>query len=109
MVDVPIGGSGKELPSRDPALRKLLEKAIAEETHTDIVWINAGGIRDSLSKGRLMARDIWNILPFDNSLVTGTSWARNCQRRSRTATRGNRTKSIRSGCRISWRRTRRDS
>jgi 2',3'-cyclic-nucleotide 2'-phosphodiesterase (5'-nucleotidase family) len=71
VVDVPIGESEKELHRTDSALRKLLEKAIAEETHTDIVWINAGGIRDNLPKGRVMARDVWNMLPFDNRLVTG--------------------------------------
>jgi 2',3'-cyclic-nucleotide 2'-phosphodiesterase (5'-nucleotidase family) len=71
IVDVPIGESAKQLGRTDSELRKLLERAVAEETHTDIVWINAGGIRDNLPKGRVMARDIWNMLPFDSRLMTG--------------------------------------
>ena len=71
IVDVPIGESAKAMTRTDPDLRKLIEKAMAEQTGADFAWINTGNIRDNLPAGRILARNIWNILPFDNYLVTG--------------------------------------
>jgi 5'-nucleotidase / UDP-sugar diphosphatase len=71
IVDVPIGESAKAMIRTDPDLRKLIEKAMAEQTGADFAWINTGNIRDDLPAGRILARNIWNILPFDNYLVTG--------------------------------------
>jgi 2',3'-cyclic-nucleotide 2'-phosphodiesterase (5'-nucleotidase family) len=71
IVDVPIGESTKAMARADPDLRKLIEKAMAEQTGADIAWINTGNVRDDLPAGRILARNIWNILPFDNYLVTG--------------------------------------
>ncbi len=70
VVDTPIGESRKRYTSR-AELRPLLEKAMAEETGADFAWINLGNIRDELPEGKLLARHIWNILPFDNYLVIG--------------------------------------
>jgi 2',3'-cyclic-nucleotide 2'-phosphodiesterase (5'-nucleotidase family) len=44
---------------------------MAEETGSDIGWVNPGNIRDVLPEGRILARNIWNILPFDNYIVIG--------------------------------------
>jgi len=33
--------------------------------------MNAGGVRDRLPEGQLLARHVWNIMPFDNLVVTG--------------------------------------
>jgi 2',3'-cyclic-nucleotide 2'-phosphodiesterase (5'-nucleotidase family) len=71
IVDVPIGESTRAMTSQDPALRTMIEKAMAEETGADIGWINPGNIRDALPAGQILARHIWNILPFDNYLVMG--------------------------------------
>ncbi len=71
IVDVPIGESTKAISRTDPDLRKLIEKAMAEQTGADFAWINSGNVRDGLPAGRILARNIWNILPFDNYLVTG--------------------------------------
>ncbi len=71
IVDVPIGDSRKAMARTDPDLRTLIEKAMAEQTGADFAWVNTGNIRDSLPAGRILARNIWNILPFDNYLVTG--------------------------------------
>ena len=70
-VDVPIGESAREMTKTDPALRKMIEEAMAEQSGADIGWTNTGSIRDDLPAGRLMARHIWNILPFDNYIVVG--------------------------------------
>jgi 2',3'-cyclic-nucleotide 2'-phosphodiesterase (5'-nucleotidase family) len=71
LVDVPIGESTQAMTRLDPDLRRMLEKAMAEEAGTDIAWIDTGNIRVGLPAGRIMARDIWNMLPFDNYIVIG--------------------------------------
>ena len=42
---------------------------MAEETHADFAFVNSGGLRDDLPEGKLLARHIWNIMPFDNIVV----------------------------------------
>jgi 2',3'-cyclic-nucleotide 2'-phosphodiesterase (5'-nucleotidase family) len=71
LVDVPIGESTKAMTRLDPELRTMIEKAMAEEAGADIAWIEPGNIRDGLPQGRILARQIWNMLPFDNYIVTG--------------------------------------
>jgi 5'-nucleotidase / UDP-sugar diphosphatase len=69
-VDVPIGESKRRLGPLD--LERLVERAMAEETGSDFAFLNRGNIRDTLPAGSILARAIWNILPFDNRLVIGT-------------------------------------
>ena len=69
VVDVPIGASEREFASKD--LKALIERAMAEETGADFAFMNLGGVRDFLPKGTILARNVWNILPFDNRIVTG--------------------------------------
>ncbi len=69
IVDVPIGIAKHTIERRD--LRALVERAMAEETGADIAWINPGNIRDILPKGQLLARHVWNVLPFDDRVVVG--------------------------------------
>ncbi|HLN03108.1 MAG TPA: bifunctional UDP-sugar hydrolase/5'-nucleotidase [Bryobacteraceae bacterium] len=69
IVDVPIGVAKHTIAHRD--LRTLVERAMAEETGADIAWINPGNIRDVLPKGQLLARHVWNVLPFDDRVVLG--------------------------------------
>jgi len=71
LVDIPIGESTARLDGRSPELRKLIEQAMAEETGADIAWVNGGNIRDTLPKGQILIRHVWNILPFDNYIVMG--------------------------------------
>ncbi len=66
-VDVPIGRSRRELKQEDVKL--LIERAMAEEMHTDFAFMNKGGVRAGLPAGRILARHIWNIMPFDNTVV----------------------------------------
>jgi len=69
VVDVPIGVAKHAIAHRD--LRILVEQAMVEETGADIAWINPGNIRDVLPKGQLLARHVWNVLPFDDRVVLG--------------------------------------
>lgn len=69
IVDVPIGESKRKLAGNE--LRALIERAMAERTGADFAWVNRGNVRDILPQGKLLARSIWNILPFDNRIVIG--------------------------------------
>ncbi len=69
VVDVPIGESKREIAG--PELKRLIESAMSEEMHADFSYMNQGGVRDRLPKGKLLARNVWNIMPFDNKMVTG--------------------------------------
>jgi 2',3'-cyclic-nucleotide 2'-phosphodiesterase (5'-nucleotidase family) len=69
IVDVPIG-EAKHAFSK-AALRPLIEKAMAEATGADFAYITTGDIRTTLPQGKLLARDIWNMLPFEDHIVVG--------------------------------------
>ena len=69
VVDTPIGESRKQFTHAE--LRRLVERIMAEEMKTDLGFINSGALRDTLRRGRLLARHVWNIMPFDNIVVTG--------------------------------------
>jgi len=70
VVDRPLAVSKREFTEHQ--LKGLMESALREETGADFVFINTGGVRDTLPKGQLLERHIWNIMPFDNLLVVGT-------------------------------------
>lgn len=38
----------------------------------DFAFMNFGGVRDVIPQGQVMARHVWNIMPFDNVVVVGT-------------------------------------
>ena len=67
VVDTPIGESQRRLQRAD--LKVLIERAMVEEMKTDFAFVNNGGLRDELPAGRILARHIWNIMPFDNIVV----------------------------------------
>ncbi len=69
-VDRPLAVSSKEFTKRE--VKALIEEALRDETHSDFAWMNLGGVRDTLPKGQLLVRHIWNIMPFDNTVVIGT-------------------------------------
>ena len=69
IVDVPIAEAKHRFEKRD--LQILIERAMAEETGSDLAWVNLGNVRDVIPAGTVLARTIWNILPFDNAVVIG--------------------------------------
>ena len=70
IVDVPIGRAARQLGSRE--IRPLIEKVMREAVGADIAYMNRGGIRDRLPEGELLARHVWNVLPFGNSIYVGS-------------------------------------
>jgi 2',3'-cyclic-nucleotide 2'-phosphodiesterase (5'-nucleotidase family) len=69
IVDIPIGESKREFSIAE--VKTLIEKAMCEEMHADFAYMNKGGVRDFLPQGTILARHVWNIMPFDNRVVTG--------------------------------------
>jgi 2',3'-cyclic-nucleotide 2'-phosphodiesterase (5'-nucleotidase family) len=69
-VDRPLAAA--EHAFNKDQVKALIERALREQTGADFAWMNAGGIRDTLPKGQLLERHIWNIMPFDNMVVIGT-------------------------------------
>ncbi len=69
-VDRPLAVA--EHPFNKSQVKALIERAMREETHSDFAWMNAGGVRDTLPKGQLLERNVWDIMPFDNDVVIGT-------------------------------------
>jgi 2',3'-cyclic-nucleotide 2'-phosphodiesterase (5'-nucleotidase family) len=71
LVDIPIGESTMRMERNSPELRQMVERAMAEQTGSDIAWINTGNLRDTLPQGQILIRNIWNLLPFDDYIVIG--------------------------------------
>jgi 2',3'-cyclic-nucleotide 2'-phosphodiesterase (5'-nucleotidase family) len=69
-VDQPLAMATRRYERREVKL--LIEQALREETGADFAFMNMGGVRDVLPKGKLLVRNIWSIMPFDNVVVTGT-------------------------------------
>ncbi len=68
-VDRPLAVSTRAFNKAE--VKRIIEQALREETHSDFAWMNMGGIRASLPQGQLLDRHIWNIMPFDNDVVIG--------------------------------------
>jgi len=68
-VDAPLATSTKQFNKVE--VKALIERAIRDETGADFAHMNQGGVRDLLPKGQLLVRHIWNIMPFDNTVVVG--------------------------------------
>ncbi len=69
-VDQPLAVSKKAFTK--PEVKRLIEQALRDETGSDFSWMNQGGVRDTLPEGQLLVRHIWNIMPFDNTVLVGT-------------------------------------
>ena len=64
IVDVPIGRAARRISRGE--LKPMIEQAIADAVDADLAYMNRGGIRDELPEGPLLARHVWNVLPFGN-------------------------------------------
>ncbi|MCW5977307.1 MAG: bifunctional metallophosphatase/5'-nucleotidase [Bryobacteraceae bacterium] len=67
VVDRPIGVAARRFDRRET--KALLERAMAEVSGADVAYMNPGGVRDGLPQGQLLARHVWNVMPFDNLIV----------------------------------------
>ena len=51
-------------------LGEWIADALKKRLHTDLAIVNAGSIRRGLGPGKITIRDIYEMLPFDNDIVT---------------------------------------
>jgi 5'-nucleotidase/UDP-sugar diphosphatase len=68
-VDQGLAVSARALDKRE--VKGLIEQAMRTQTGADFAFMNLGGVRDTVPKGRLLVRNIWDIMPFDNHVVIG--------------------------------------
>jgi 2',3'-cyclic-nucleotide 2'-phosphodiesterase/3'-nucleotidase len=68
LVDFPIGVSSRQLSRAD--VRALMERIMLDRVKADFAFTNLGGVRDTLPRGQLLARHVWNVMPFENRVVT---------------------------------------
>jgi len=68
MVDIPIGRATRQIPRNE--VKALMERAMLARAPADFAFTNRGGVRDVLPEGQLLARHVWNVMPFDNVVVT---------------------------------------
>jgi 2',3'-cyclic-nucleotide 2'-phosphodiesterase (5'-nucleotidase family) len=69
-VDSPLAVSKRAFTNRE--VKEIIERAMREQTGANFAFMNLGGVRDRLPEGQLLVRHIWNIMPFDNTVVVGT-------------------------------------
>ena len=69
LVDIPIGIAKR--PVARSRLIPMIQEAMEEAVAADLAYINSGGVRDTLPRGEILARHVWNVLPFGNAIVYG--------------------------------------
>jgi 2',3'-cyclic-nucleotide 2'-phosphodiesterase (5'-nucleotidase family) len=69
-VDQPLAVSKRQFTKAE--VKRLIERAMRDETGSDFAFMNLGGVRDIVPQGQLKVRNIWDIMPFDNTVVVGT-------------------------------------
>jgi 5'-nucleotidase / UDP-sugar diphosphatase len=69
-VDQPLAVSKKKFTTFE--VKRLIERAMRDESGADFAFMNLGGVRDIVPLGQLKVRNIWDIMPFDNTVVVGT-------------------------------------
>lgn len=70
LVDVTIGVA-EEAWDADRASR-FVERAMREHAGADFGFYNEGGVRAGIPEGQVLARQVWMMLPFGNTLDTVT-------------------------------------
>ncbi len=56
-------------PLASSAMGNFLTDILKEHTRADVALMNRGGIRADLHKGTITRRDVFEVMPFDNSVV----------------------------------------
>jgi len=73
MAMAPVGVRLPQPLLRDAAqdsLGDIIARAMVESTHADVAIHNRGGVRDDLAAGLLTYGDVFEVLPFENRLMT---------------------------------------
>ncbi len=66
-TDGRLEGDRAIVRSKPASMAVLIGRALIERTKADFAVINAGGVRDSLSAGKLTYKDVLKVQPFGNT------------------------------------------
>jgi 2',3'-cyclic-nucleotide 2'-phosphodiesterase (5'-nucleotidase family) len=66
----PIGFSRAGLDQESAEMSTWLTTALQEHFHTDVALLNRKGVRQPLPAGALKAEQVYDLIPFDNEIVT---------------------------------------
>lgn len=66
-TDGRLEGDRAIVRSKPASMAVLIGRALLERTKADFAVINAGGVRDSLSAGKLTYKDVLKVQPFGNT------------------------------------------
>ncbi len=69
-LPIPLNGKRTSVRAGETNLTTILTDAILEESAADAVLISSGGIRQGIAQGVVMEEDIYNVMPFGDTIVT---------------------------------------
>jgi 2',3'-cyclic-nucleotide 2'-phosphodiesterase (5'-nucleotidase family) len=72
-MDKPVGMAARDINREygaESALGNLITDAVRQEFGGDVAFVNSGGIRQELMGGEVTLRNVYNILPFGNKVIT---------------------------------------
>ncbi len=65
-----LGFNGADLPQSAPGLKQaIINSWLIQYPVADIAITNAGGLREGLPAGEITFGDVFNIMPFDNTII----------------------------------------
>jgi 5'-nucleotidase/UDP-sugar diphosphatase len=71
LADTPIGRAARSLArTGDPSVGDLVSDAMRASAGSDIALINTGGLRTSIASGVITRGAIYELMPFDDTIVT---------------------------------------
>jgi 2',3'-cyclic-nucleotide 2'-phosphodiesterase (5'-nucleotidase family) len=70
LVDIDLATVGHDY--KRPEMKELFEQALVEETGADFAYLNSGAVRANFFEGPLLVRHVWNAMPFEDYIATGT-------------------------------------
>lgn len=65
-----LDGSYENVRTKETNLGNLISDILLDKTKADISLFNGGNIRDTIEKGNITRRDIVDVFPFNNTIVT---------------------------------------
>ncbi|HBE9435247.1 membrane-associated 5'-nucleotidase/phosphoesterase [Clostridioides difficile] len=65
-----LDGSYENVRTKETNLGNLISDILLDKTKADISLFNGGNIRDTIEKGNITIRDIVDVFPFSNTIVT---------------------------------------
>jgi 2',3'-cyclic-nucleotide 2'-phosphodiesterase/3'-nucleotidase len=70
VLSVRLGFNGQGLEQRNPNLRQaIIDSWLLQDPTADIAITNAGGLREGLPVGEITFGEVFNIMPFDNTII----------------------------------------